>query len=136
MKTHTSTHYSVTMPNAWEAEFDQEDECDVLYKPDGHGELCISSVAHEEHLSSNDLKFIAEEDLHAGARFHEIDLGMFQGFWFDYEVDGAYWCEWYLACGRLMLFVTYTCPVDREGQENTDVDMIISTLSPDEKYRA
>ena len=130
MKVYQGHYFTVSIPNRWDAEYDEEEEFDVLYRTGGAGEIQISTLIHEQDLTPNDLKAIANEDLQAGARLQEVDFGDFHGFWFDYEVDGEYWCEWYLCCGQLMLFATYNCSVEDEGQENDEVDLIIGTLLP------
>jgi hypothetical protein len=130
MKTYQGHYFSVTLPANWDAEFDAEEGVDVLYNPDGYGEIQISSVLHAEQLTSNDLMHIAEEDLQAGATLQELDLGDLNGFWFDYVAAEEYWCEWYLCSGRLMLFATYSCPLKDEAREFSDVDLIIRTLQP------
>lgn len=130
MKVYQGQYFTVSLPNIWEAEFDAEEGFDVLYNPNGVGEIQISSIVHEQELTPNDLQHIAEEDLHAGAKMQALDLGEFHGFWFDYDTDEEYWCEWYLCCGELMLFATYNCPSKDEGKENADVDLIIGTLLP------
>ncbi|MBC8209981.1 MAG: hypothetical protein H8E21_02860 [Gammaproteobacteria bacterium] len=130
MKIYRGNYFSASLPNNWDAEYDTDDGLDVLYNPDGFGEIQISAVIHEEQLTPNDLMHIAEEDLHAGAILQELDLKELNGFWFDYVVDEEYWCEWYLCSGQLMLFATYSCPLKDEGKEFSEVDLIIRTLRP------
>ncbi len=128
MKIYQGNHFTVSVPNVWQGVFDDEEEYDILYNPDGPGELQFSAVRHDIELSFNDLKNIAAEDIQGGARIQELELGDFRGFLFDYDIDEDYWCEWYLARGRLMLFVTYTCPMEDDGKEYDDVDLIMGTL--------
>ncbi len=128
MKIYTGNGFSVSIPNSWEGEFDEAEHFDVLYNAQGAGELQFSSVMQESSLSINDLKNIAAEDIQNGAKVQEIELGDFNGLFFDYDLDGDYWCEWYLVKSRFLLFVTYTCPVAEEGAETDDVDLIMGTL--------
>ena len=130
MKTYQGNYFTANIPYDWDAEFDDEEGIDVLYHANGHGEIQISSVIHEEELTPNDLMHIAEDDLQAGATLQELELGDFHGFWFDYEADNEYWCEWYLCCGQLMLFATYSCPLEDEGKDYDEVEKIIGTLLP------
>ena len=130
MKLYQGNNFTVNIPDIWSAEFDQEAGVDVLYNEDGHGEIQLSSVIHDNELTPNDLIHIAEDDLQAGAKLQEIELGEFHGFWFDYEVDEEYWCEWYLCCKELMIFATYNCPLKHEAKELSEVDLMIRSLLP------
>lgn len=132
MKIYQGNNFTVSIPNAWNGTFDDEDEYDVIYSPDGPGEIQVSRVEHEADLSVEDLKAIAAEDIQGGAKIHEVEMGDYVGIVFDYDVDDEYWCEWYLANGSQMLFITYTCPEDEEGRENDDVELILGTLKPSE----
>ncbi len=130
MKIHQGNYFTVSIPDSWDAEYDVEEGIDVLFGDNAHGEVQISSVIHDEDLTPNDLMHIAEEDLQAGATPQEIDLDDFHGFWFDYSTKEEYWCEWYLCCGQLMLFVTYNCPVEDEGKDFDEVEKMIGSLLP------
>ena len=130
MKTYQGNYFTASIPDTWDSEFDNEAGIDVLYNENGHGEVQISSVIHDEELTPNDLMHIAEEDLHAGATLQELDLGEFHGFWFDYATNDDYWCEWYLCCGQLMLFATYNCSLEDEGKEYDAIEKIIESLLP------
>ena len=132
MKRYESRYYSLSIPDAWQGEFDDEEEYDIFFHPDGPGELQISAVMQEEALEYEDLEEIAAEDIQGGARTEKTRCGEFSGFLFDYDVDDEYWCEWYLAKGRLMLFITYTCPTDDEDKETADIELIMGTLQAGE----
>lgn len=136
MKIYQGNLFTVSIPDLWQGVFDEEEQYDVLYSPDGPGELQISAVVHDNVLSVEDLKNIAAEDIQGGARIDEIDIGDFKGFVFDYDVDDEYWSEWYLAHGKLMLFITYTCPQENEGKESDDVELILGTLEFSEEGAA
>ena len=130
MKIYQGNNFTVSIPNAWHGTFDDEEDYDVIYSPDGPGEIQVSRVNHESDLSVEDLKHIAAEDIQGGAKAHDVEMGDYVGIVFDYDVDDEYWCEWYLAHGSQMLFITYTCPEDEEGKENDDVELILGTLKP------
>ncbi|MCB1756487.1 MAG: hypothetical protein KDJ38_13255 [Gammaproteobacteria bacterium] len=128
MRIYQGNNFTVSIPNLWQGVFDEEEQYDVLYNPDGPGELQLSAIMHDKVLSVEDLKNIAAEDIQGGARIEEIELGDFKGFVFDYDVDDEFWSEWYLASGGLMLFITYTCPQEDEGKETDEVELILGTL--------
>lgn len=128
MKRYESRYFSLSIPDAWHGEYDEEEDYDLFFHPDGPGELQISAVLHDEPLGYEDLEEIAAEDIQGGARTEKTRCGDFSGFLFDYDVDEEYWCEWYLANGPVMLFITYTCPTEEEDQEMADIELIMGTL--------
>lgn len=118
--------WSLRYPDTWQAE--EEDEILRLYDPKGEGELTISYQQTEEPLSSEDLLGIADEDIEAGAEPDVVTIGQFSGIQFDYESEGEYWCEWYLANDDLLLFATFNCPVGSEDKELAGNEVVLSTL--------
>ncbi len=128
MKIYKSHLFSVTIPNIWEGEYDDIDQYDVLYNPGGVGELQLSSMLHDKKLSIQDLKNIAEEDIHAGAKPGQVQLGDFNGITFEYDIENEYWSEWYLASENHLLFITYNCILEKEGQDGDDIELILGTL--------
>ena len=118
--------WSLRYPENWQAE--EEDELLVLFDPQGVGELSISYQQSEEPLSNEDLLGIADEDIEAGAEPDVVNVGQFSGIQFDYESEGEYWCEWYLANDDLLIFATYNCPVGDEEKELAAIEVVLSTL--------
>lgn len=116
------------MPNVWQAEYDDVDQCHVLYNPSGAGDLQISTMVHDQNLTVTDLNNLAEEHIQAGAKPGQVELGDFTGIVFEYDVENEYWSEWYLAADNLLLFATYTCMLEKEGKDAEDVELIMGTL--------
>lgn len=126
MNPYQTTLWSATLPAHWEVE--QEEEFHIFHRPDGFGALEISTVEHDQDVSSDFLQELAAEHLEAGAPPAEVKFGPFKGFELSYEVDDEYWREWYLSTGRLILFATYNCAAEDEDLEDEAVSAILQSL--------
>lgn len=126
MKTLQTPLWSLRYPDDWETE--EDEELISLFDPKGDGEIVISTQTFDEALVPEDLMGIAEEDLQAGAEPDETTAGDFEGIHFDYETEGEYWVEWYLAKENVLIFTTYNCNTEDEGKEIATVEVVLSTL--------
>ena len=126
MKNYSTELWSISLPDDWMGEQDQD--CEVLYHPEGPGTLQISLVQHTEPVTDDDLEAMAAEHIEAGAETEDVVFGPFVGFGFSYAVEDEYLCEWYLRSDFLMLFVTYSCPLEQEGEEDDIIDFMLETL--------
>ncbi len=118
--------WQVNLPDDWVAE--QEPESALLYHPDGPGTLQISAIPQNDTVTAADLRAIAAEHLDAGAQTDTVELGTFSGLSLSYGIDDEFWREWYLHCGRTLLFATYNCDLEHEGKEDEIVELILNTL--------
>ena len=57
-------------------------------------------------------------------------MGAFRGVVTDYTDGEDALREWYLACGPLLLFITYCCDCENRGLDEAAVDEILATLNP------
>ena len=126
MKTYQSNSWSISLPDAWDEEHD--DEGVTLFDPQGTGALEITAVEQEDVVDDGFLEYMAAEHLEAGAEPEEVELGDFEGLELSYGDETNYWREWYLRADKLMLYITYHCPLADEGREDDEVDMILGTL--------
>ena len=127
MKKYTSEYWQLDLPDNWVTE--TEEEVTVLYDPDGPGTLEISAYENEDIISIDDLGEIAAENIEDEVEAEEISVGDFEGFSFCYSDEDEFLCEWYLSSGKIMLFITYICELDYEGEEDDVVDAILETLT-------
>jgi len=127
MKKYKSQDWQLTLPDDWQVE--EDDEVIAIFHPQGMGELQISTVKYEQLVSGDTLMELAGEHIEAGAEPEETTLGEFDGIVLDYEVDGEYGCEWYLASGSLFLFITYVCDAGDEEQEHDVIELILESLA-------
>lgn len=129
MEKYISGCWSVDLPADWEA--DEEEESVSLYHPDSPGVLTLSATREEQDISDEYLEELLDEHLEAGADLMDAEYGSFTGVTFCYDDDEEYWCEWYLRAGPIMLFVTYNCPLDKEGEEEDVIESILESLAVD-----
>ncbi|HSJ48627.1 MAG: hypothetical protein OQK27_05665 [Gammaproteobacteria bacterium] len=127
MKKHHDQLWEITLPDDWEVEADEDSVS--LYHPDGPGTIQISATRQEEGIRDEDLREMAADHLEAGAELEEVELGDFDGFVLRYDTEGEYWCEWYLKAEDRLLFVTYACALEEEGEEEDLVEAVLDTLA-------
>jgi len=118
--------WQLTVPESWSIE--SENDLTSLYDPEGKGTLVISSVVEDEAISDDYIEDLVSEHLDAGAELHHEIFGPFTGVGCCFEADGDYWCEWYLCLENMMLFVTYNCDLESEGEEDDLVESILDSL--------
>lgn len=126
MKTHTTKYWQIKLPDDWLVESDPD--CEILYQKEGVGELHISANLFDTAVPDSTLLAMVEEHTDAGADAEEVDLGEFDGVFLDYESKGEFWREWYLRSGSLLLFVSYVCALQHEGEEDDVVEMMLESL--------
>jgi hypothetical protein len=127
MKKHHDQLWEITLPDDWEVESDEDSVS--LYHPEGPGTLQISATRQEDMITEDDLREMAADHLEAGAEPEEVELGDFDGFVLRYDTEGEYWCEWYLKAEHRLLFVTYACALEDEGEEEDVVEAVLDTLA-------
>ena len=126
-----STWWSVRLPETWVAK--PEESHVGISRAGGPGALHISCVKKEKGpVSSRDLNDWAAEHGHGENPWASAQFGTLSGLG-RRRVDGSRsWHEWYLACGRLLFFVTYNCPVGQEAEEFGEVTSILVNIEPKE----
>ena len=132
MEKYISEFWQVDLPVEWKAEV--EEDAVSLFHPDSNGTLTISAVREQEDISDEYIEELAAEHLDAGAEFFDAEFDSFSGVTCCYDDEQEYWCEWYLCSGPILLFITYSCPLDNEGEEEDVVESILESLaSPENK---
>ena len=132
MKTIKTSFWQISLPDDWQCEHDADS--DVIFSPEGVGELQISTSKFDSPVTGDHLYELAEEHLDADAEEEEIEFGEFSGITFEYEMDGEFWQEWYLMSGNILLFITYACDLGDEENEIDIIEFILDSLkdiSPD-----
>jgi len=122
-----SDFWQLTIPESWDVE--TEDEMTSMYDPDGAGTLVVSSVVEDESISDEYIEDLVTEHLDAGAELHHEIFGPFTGVGCCFETDENYWCEWYLCLDNMLLFITYNCDLEYEGEEDDLIESILDSLS-------
>jgi hypothetical protein len=121
--------WSVGVPPEWWAE--SEDDSIVIGDRDDVGTIEISTL-HKESGDFDGLEVaeIAAANGEPGWHWTPFDTGLFSGVCCSYEEEGDAVREWYLACGPVMLFITYSCDIDNRDLDLAAVEEILQTLAP------
>ncbi len=126
MKKHRDECWEIKLPDDWEVE--SGDGFTELFQASGSGSLQISASRQDDFITDDDLLELASDHLEAGAEPEEVELGDFDGILLRYDSEGEYLCEWYVKADDVLLFITYSCPLQDEGVEDDTVDVILDTL--------
>jgi hypothetical protein len=81
-------------------------------------------------ISDAELQMLAEKGAPADAVRQTIKCGSLWGLHAQYEDEGTHWRVWWLAAGRLHLYVTYNCHMDYGGRHDAVLDWMLSSLRP------
>ena len=127
MKTYVTDHWQINVPDEWVYEL--EEDAVLFYHPDSNGTLVISSVLEDEPITDDYLEDMVAEHLAAGADLYEETCGDFSGVSCCYDTEDEYWCEWFLYCDSIMMFVTYNCELPEAGNEDDVIDSMLESLS-------
>lgn len=108
---------------------EHEEECSLVFHPNGVGALQISSYSKDGTVTEADLKGLAQEHIDAGAKIARVEAGEFRGFMLTFCSDGEFWQLWYVASGSIALFITYNCQENDHSVELGSIKSMISTLA-------
>jgi hypothetical protein len=127
--TFLSTWWRISVPPPWKAEACGESV--EIIQPEGIGALHISSarklegsVLDEEALSQ------LQENCPDGAETDRVSCGDFAGHVAEY-IDwstGTFWKKWFVACRKILLFISYNCRRGEEELESTQASALLSSL--------
>ena len=109
--------WTVGVPAEWWAE--REEDGIVIGDRDGVGAIEISTL-HATAAANGEPEWC----------WTPFDAGVFSGFSCAYHEDGDAVREWYLACGAVMLFITYCCDAENSDLDMAAVEEILRTLAP------
>jgi hypothetical protein len=124
-----STLWQIAVPSPWEAK--KSDECVEITQPEGAGALHISGAIKKlGSVLEDETKAQLQRNCPEDTTAEPVRLGDFVGYGADYVdwSESTYWKVWFVASGRVMLYVTYNCKRGEEDSEVTQVAGILSTL--------
>ena len=132
MQNYITEFWQLDLPVGWETE--EEEGVVSLYDPDSSGTLVLSASNEEEDISDDYLEELLSEHIDAGADIEDVEYNDFSGVSCCYDDAEEYWCEWYLRAGPILLFITYNCPIEDEGNEEDVIESILESLAlPNDK---
>jgi hypothetical protein len=118
--------WSLLLPDEWFAE--KEDGVIFIGDRDGVGCLEISELRRSDDSPASSADAAMEELLEPGVAWSRAHCGSFSGFKGAFTEDDAALREWYLSCGDLLLYITYSCDPSNAGMDDAAVDEMLETL--------
>ena len=119
--------WSIVVPPEWWAE--REEDSIIIGDRDEVGTIEISTLVRDAGVfEAAEVADIAAENAEQDYQFKPATAGQFKGVSAQWRDDDNAVREWYLACGGLLLFVTYCCDLDNAGMDDAAVDEILDTL--------
>lgn len=119
--------WTMALPPEWWADTDEDSI--LVGDRDDVGCIEISSL-HKEHgeFDLAEVRDIAAASAESPLDWRRVTLGDFHGVRSQFVEEGAAIREWYVRCGSVLLFITYSCEEDNRGMDDAAVDEILDTL--------
>ena len=103
--------WSLGVPPEWWAE--QDEESIVVGDDDDVGCIEISTLCRDDGaFGAAEVQSIAEEQHDLPREWQAVSLADHSGVYCSFIEEDAAVREWYLACGSLLLFITYSCDLE------------------------
>ncbi|MFT5483355.1 MAG: hypothetical protein ACI9GW_002012 [Halieaceae bacterium] len=119
--------WSLCVPPEWWAE--QDEESIVVGDNDDVGCIEVSTLCRDDgDFSAAEVKAIAAEQHEVQREWQAVSLADQDGVYCSFTEEDAAVREWYLGCGSLLLFITYSCDLENLGLDDAAVDEILNTL--------
>ncbi len=120
-------HWCLLLPPEWWAE--NEDDVIRIADNDEVGELEITTLHKETgDVEGAELLAMAREESPVVGDWASASVGAFSGVRGCFREDGAHICEWYVAAGPVLLYITYICDEENAGMDDAAVEEILGTL--------
>ncbi|MCB1699927.1 MAG: hypothetical protein H6985_19455 [Pseudomonadales bacterium] len=120
--------WTMALPPEWWA--DSEDDSILVGDRDDVGCIEISTLHKERgEFSQAEVQEIANTQSDSVEKWDKVTLGDFQGVLGKFVEEGAAIREWYVMCGPMLLFITYSCDEDNGGMDDAAVDELLDTLA-------
>jgi hypothetical protein len=134
---YTSQFWEIALADGWEAE--RSKHCVTICHPDGVGALQVSGYQKPKgEVTRGDLLGAADLEPDIQKHLGEQKWGVFEGFQLVYSANNTFWRKWWLGAGKILIFVTYNCELDKQEVELSAVNSMVSSLrkSGDEGAKA
>ncbi len=120
--------WTMALPPEWWAE--AEEDSILVGDRDEVGCIEISTLHKEQgEFSVAELRRIAGAESGEELPWREVGLGDFRGWCTELTEEDTAIREWYLGCGPLLLYITYSCDLDNRGMDDAAVDQLLDTLA-------
>jgi hypothetical protein len=119
--------WTLALPPEWWAE--AEEDSILVGDRDSVGTIEISTLHKEQgDFESDTVREIAETESEQTLDWSAVNLGEFSGIIGSYLEEEVAIREWYVACGPMLLFITYSCDEENRGMDDAAVDELLDTL--------
>lgn len=119
--------WTLALPQEWWAE--AEGDSVLVGDRDDVGCIEISTLRKEQgRFDSDEVESMARAESAAGDTIAAVTLGEFRGYTAAFREDGDAVREWFLGCGSVLLFITYSCDEENDGLDDAAVTEILDTL--------
>lgn len=119
--------WSVAIPPEWWAE--SEEDSILIGDRDGVGCIEVSTLHSEGEDTPVQGPEAMARDASGELDWTPVSLGDFDGVAAGSLEEGTALREWYVANGRLLLYITYSCDEDNRGMDDAAVDELLDTLA-------
>jgi hypothetical protein len=120
--------WSLAVPLEWWAE--SEEESILVGDHDGVGCIEISTLFKDSgEFDDAAVMQIALDEADRPVKWQPVRTGDCSGVTGSYLAEGAAIREWYVACGAMLLYITYSCDEENSGMDDAAVDEILETLT-------
>lgn len=120
--------WTMALPPEWWA--DTEEDSILVGDRDDVGCIEISTLHKEQgEFDLAEATEIACSESGKALEWSEVSLGDFEGVGSEFVEEGAAIREWYVVCGQILLFITYSCDEDNRGMDDAAVDELLDTLA-------
>jgi len=120
--------WTICVPPEWWA--DREEDSIVIGDRDDVGSIEISTLHKDAgEFLAPEVEAIARDNGQPEWRWDAAAAGPFSGVRCDYVEEDDAVCEWYLAAGSVLLFVTYCCDAENQGLDLAAVEEILDSLT-------
>lgn len=119
--------WSIALPPEWWA--DTEEDSILIGDRDEVGTIEISTLHKAEgEFHAEDVAQLAREESAGPQVWRTTQLGDFSGVSAASEEEDTALREWFVACGSLLLYITYSCELENRGMDDAAVDALLDTL--------
>jgi hypothetical protein len=131
-KTLSFPTFRIDVPDSWDQHIktgpaDQPAGGVQFHYSDDLGSLKIQSLEAPEVVSEARLRNLTNLD--AATTLTWQHWGDFSGYQYDYEERGAFFRQWWLVNGQIVVFITYQTDPDSKDIATADIDRVVRSLS-------
>ncbi len=121
--------WALDLPEEWRAERDEDTI--IICDDDNISTIEITAMRKQagQDVNGDELAEFASDLNQRNLPRHELALGDFDGFIYEYSDQGD-WCrDWFLSFKDVFVLISYTCLLDDKTLDDAAVDVILDTLS-------